>query len=147
MASVCLLVGGSGGFEVALCFCSIVIQSSSSFLLVNIQRAEKVGGRPERCNLLQKRLWPGKDGWRRGLGWARTDLRLFGAERSPAGSGCDPAPRSGSHQSQPATWRTRPQTSDRLGSIRAAAARSLEARRHSDHLLCVPTKGLSFSAS
>lgn len=25
------------------------------------------------------------------MGWARADLRLFGAERSPAGSGCDPA--------------------------------------------------------
>lgn len=34
-------------------------------------------------------------------GWVgvRADLRLFGAERSPLGSGCDPAAQSRSHPS------------------------------------------------
>lgn len=80
-------------------------------------------------------------------GLARADLRLFGPEHSPAGSGCDPAARSRSHQSLSATWRTRPQTSDRLGSIRGAAARSPEARQHSDPLLPDRTKALSSSTS
>lgn len=101
-------------------------QLNSGFCLENIQRAERVAGRPERRMVPQKCFFCTKTNPRGGdkrveegsVGGARADLRLFGAERSPAGSGCDPAARSRSYQSLSATWRTRPQTSDRLGSIR-----------------------------